>query len=120
MLDEVQYDSAFSFKYSPRPNTAALQLEDEIPEEEKGRRLELLHDRQKLIQYNKNAAYIGRRMEVLVDDKAKIRFSLMGRTSNNKIVNFDGPETLIGQIAQVEIIGFSPNSLKGVLLNFSN
>jgi tRNA-2-methylthio-N6-dimethylallyladenosine synthase len=120
MLDEVQYDSTFSFKYSPRPNTAAMQLEDEIPEEEKGRRLELLQDRQKLIQYNKNAAYIGRLMEVLVDDKAKIRFSLMGRTTNNKIVNFDGPETLIGRIAQVEITGFSPNSLKGVLLSSEN
>jgi tRNA-2-methylthio-N6-dimethylallyladenosine synthase len=113
LLDEVQYDSAFSFKYSPRPNTAALMLPDEITEEEKGSRLEILQDRQKQIQHMKNAAFMGRLMEVLVDDKARNRFSLTGRTINNKIVNFDGPETLMGQFIQVEITGFGPNSLKG-------
>lgn len=117
LLDEVQYDSAFSFKYSPRPNTAALNLPDEISDEEKGSRLEILQERQRQIQYKKNAAYLGRIMEVLVDDKARNRFSLTGRTSNNKIVNFDGPEALMGQIVQVEITGFSPNSLKGVWLH---
>ncbi len=117
LLDEVQYDSAFSFKYSPRPNTAALSLPDEISDKEKGRRLEILQERQKLIQYNKNAVYLGQTMEVLVDDKARSRFSLAGRTSNNKIVNFDGPENLMGQIVQVEITGFSANSLKGVCIH---
>ena len=110
-------DSAFSFKYSPRPNTAALRLPDELPEEEKGRRLEVLQEHQRQIQYKKNTAYLGRIMEVLVDDKARSRFSLAGRTSNNKIVNFDGPEALMGQIVQVEITGFSPNSLKGVWIH---
>jgi tRNA-2-methylthio-N6-dimethylallyladenosine synthase len=114
LLDEVQYDSAFSFKYSPRPNTAALSLPDETSEEEKGRRLEILQEHQKGIQYRKNSAYLGRLVEVLVDDKAKNRFNLSGRTGNNKIVNFDGPENLMGQIIQAEITGFSPNSLKGV------
>jgi tRNA-2-methylthio-N6-dimethylallyladenosine synthase len=114
LLDEVQYDSAFSFKYSPRPNTAALELPDDVPEEEKGRRLALLMDRQREIQYRKNEAYLGRKMEILVDDRARIRYRLSGRTSNNRIVNFDGPEILMGQLVQVEITGFSPNSLKGV------
>jgi tRNA-2-methylthio-N6-dimethylallyladenosine synthase len=117
LLDEVQYDSAFSFKYSPRPNTTALNLPDEIAEEEKGRRLEILQEHQKRIQHKKNAAYMGRLMEVLVDDKARNRFSLAGRTSDNKIVNFDGPEVLMGQLVQVEIAGFSPNSLKGVWIH---
>ncbi len=114
LLDEVQYDSAFSFKYSPRPNTAALALEGEVPEEEKGRRLSYLQERQKLIQYNKNAGLLGQMAEVLVDDKARARFSLSGRTTTNKIVNFDGPEELMGRIVPVEITGFSANSLKGV------
>jgi tRNA-2-methylthio-N6-dimethylallyladenosine synthase len=114
LLDEVQYDSVFSFKYSPRPNTAALEIAGELSEEEKGRRLTYLQERQKLIQHNKNAAYLGQGVEVLVDDKARSRFSLTGRTSNNKIVNFDGPETLMGQFVTVEITGFSANSLKGV------
>jgi tRNA-2-methylthio-N6-dimethylallyladenosine synthase len=113
LLDEVQYDSAFSFKYSPRPNTAALSLLDDVSEEEKGRRLEILQERQKRIQYDKNAAYMGRRVEVLVDSRARSRFDLAGRTGNNKIVNFDGPPSLLGRIVQVEITGFGPNSLKG-------
>jgi len=114
LLDEVLYDSVFSFKYSPRPNTEALKLADEVPEEEKGRRLKILQDHQKLIQYNKNAAYLGQALEVFVDDKARANFTLSGRASNNKIVNFDGPEDLIGKIVLVEITGFSANSLKGV------
>jgi tRNA-2-methylthio-N6-dimethylallyladenosine synthase len=114
LLDEVQYDSAFSFKYSPRPNTLALSLPDEIDEEEKGSRLGILQEHQKRIQHKRNSAYPGRVMEVLVDDRARNRFTLMGRTSNNKIVNFDGPETLMGQFVQVDITGFSPNSLKGI------
>jgi tRNA-2-methylthio-N6-dimethylallyladenosine synthase len=114
LLDEVQYDSAFSFKYSPRPNTSALSMPDEISEEEKGRRLEELQERQRLIQEQINAAYPGQILEVLVDGKARSRVRLAGRSSNNKIVNFDGPETLMGQVVQVEITGFSPNSLKGV------
>lgn len=114
LIDEVQYDSAFSFKYSPRPNTAALNYPDDVPEEEKGRRLELLQERQKGIQQKKNEAFLGRIVEVLVEDKARLRFSLMGRAGNNKIVNFDGAESLMGHFIDVEITGSSPNSLKGI------
>jgi tRNA-2-methylthio-N6-dimethylallyladenosine synthase len=114
LMDAVQYDSVFSFKYSPRPNTAAFNLPDDVSDEEKGRRLEMVQKRQKMIQSNKNSTYLGRKLEIFVQDKARSRFSLTGRTSDNKIVNFDGPEKLIGQIIQVEIAGFSPNSLKGV------
>jgi tRNA-2-methylthio-N6-dimethylallyladenosine synthase len=117
LLDEVQYDSAFSFKYSPRPNTAALDLSGEISEEEKGRRLEILQERQRQIQIRKNAAYVGRTVDILVDDKARSRYSLSGRTSSNKIVNFDGPENLMGQIICVEVNGSTPNSLKGIWIH---
>jgi tRNA-2-methylthio-N6-dimethylallyladenosine synthase len=114
LLDEVQYDSAFSFKYSPRPDTAALNLSGVISEEEKQERLDRLQEKQKQIQYGRNAAYAGRTVEVLVDGRARSRVRLTGRASNNKIVNFDGPEILIGRIVPVEITGFSSNSLKGV------
>ncbi len=116
LLDEVQYDNVFSFNYSPRPNTAALEFADNTSDEEKGRRLGILQEQQKLIQYNKNAAYLDQVMEVLVDDKARNRFNLAGRTTNNKIINFDGPENLMGQIVAVRITGYSANSLKGVWL----
>jgi tRNA-2-methylthio-N6-dimethylallyladenosine synthase len=115
LIDEVQYDSSFSFKYSPRPNTIALSLTDDVFDEEKGRRLAILQERQSQIQYNRNSEYLGRTMEVLVEEKAKSRVRLAGRTSNNKIVNFDGPDSLIGSFVQVEITKFSSNSLKGVL-----
>jgi tRNA-2-methylthio-N6-dimethylallyladenosine synthase len=114
LLDEVQYDNVFSFKYSARPNTAALSFPDEVSEEEKGTRLRILQERQKLIQYNKNAAYMDQEMEVLVDDRARTHFALSGRSTNNKVINFDGPESLMGRIIPVKITGFSANSLKGV------
>ena len=117
LLDEVQYDSVFSFKYSARPRTAALDFPDEISEEEKGRRLDMLQQKQTLIQYSRNSAYLGRQLEVLVEGNARSRFRLMGRLSNNKIVNFDWPDAQIGRFVQVEITGFSPNSLKGVGFN---
>ncbi len=116
LLDEVQYDSVFSFKYSPRPNTHALKLSGEVGDEEKGARLKLLQDQQRVIQFNKNSAYQGRTYEVLADGKARLNFALTGRMSNNKIVNFDGPESMLGNFVNVEITGFSANSLKGVLV----
>jgi tRNA-2-methylthio-N6-dimethylallyladenosine synthase len=119
LLDAVQYESAFSFKYSPRPHTAALDLPDEISNEEKGRRLSILQERQRQIQYRRNAAYLGQITEVLVEDRARSRVRLSGRTSNNKIVNFDGPDNLMGHFVNVEITGFSPNSLKGNWIQYS-
>jgi tRNA-2-methylthio-N6-dimethylallyladenosine synthase len=116
LLDEIQYDNVFSFKYSPRPGTAALSLQDDTPAEEKGRRLSCLQEQQKLIQYNRNAACVGQVVEVLVDDRARSRFTLAGRTTDNKIVNFDGPEALMGRTAPVQVTGFSSNSLKGAWL----
>ncbi|MBZ5496780.1 MAG: tRNA (N6-isopentenyl adenosine(37)-C2)-methylthiotransferase MiaB [Acidobacteriia bacterium] len=114
LLDEVQYDCVFSFKYSPRPNTAALELHDDVPDAEKRARLKTLQEQQKLIQYNKNAAYLGQIVDVLVDGSARSTFKLTGRLSNNKIVNFDGPNSLMGRMAKVEISGFGAHSLKGV------
>ena len=116
LLDAVQYDSAFSFKYSPRPHTVALNLPDDVDEDEKGRRLDILQRRQKLIQYGRNEAYLGQQLEVLVEGYARSRHRLSGRLSSNKIVNFDGPDSLIGRFAKLEITGFSPNSLKGNLI----
>ena len=73
-----------------------------------------MQERQKLIQYNKNAAMKGQVLEVLVDGRPRSHFTLSGRLSNNRIVNFDGPDDLMGRIVKVEITGFSANSLKGV------
>ncbi|MFH1573630.1 MAG: TRAM domain-containing protein, partial [Acidobacteriota bacterium] len=113
LLDEVQYDGMFSFKYSARPGTAALALGGEVPEDTKALRLSALQQQQKVIQFNINSAYLGKIVMVLVDGNARTNYSLSGRTTDNRIVNFDGPPDLLGRIVPVEITGFSPHSLKG-------
>ena len=67
LLDDVGYDSVFTFKYSPRPNTPSLALEDAIPDEEKARRLEVLMARQREIQIARYKKYIGTISEVMVE-----------------------------------------------------
>ena len=60
---------------------------------------------------------LGEVLEVLVDDKPRSQFTLAGRASNNKIVNFDGPDSLMGRLVALQITGFGPNSLKGTLIH---
>src|SRR6516225_448908 len=91
LLDEVQYDSLFSFKYSPRPNTAALSMEDRIPDDEKQRRLLILQEKQRAIQIRRNAELIGGIQEVLVEGRNQALGQWIGRTSDNRTLNFTHP-----------------------------
>lgn len=116
LLEEVRYDQVFSFKYSPRPFTAAVSFGDPVPEQEKGRRLMVLQELQRKIQEERNRRFIGKRVEVLVESFARAKYSLTGRTTENKIVNFDGARELIGSYVWVEVTGCGANSLQGVLL----
>ena len=119
LLDEVRYDSVFSFKYSPRPNTPALNLEDAIPEEEKSRRLEILMARQRDIQIASYKRYLGAQCEVMVEGRNEARGQWVGRTSHNKTLNFIAPveATLSsGTYAQVLVTRSFPNSLVGELV----
>jgi tRNA-2-methylthio-N6-dimethylallyladenosine synthase len=117
LLAEVEYDSLFSFKYSPRPNTAALSLEDQVPEEEKGRRLTALQEMQRSIQIRRNSEHLGAVHEVLVEGFNQSTGQWIGRTSQNKPLNFltatpvDG--TLEGRYLQVRVTRAGPNSLAG-------
>jgi tRNA-2-methylthio-N6-dimethylallyladenosine synthase len=122
LLDEVEYDSIFSFKYSPRPNTAALALGDHIPEEEKSRRLSILQERQRAIQLRRNSALIATEQEVLVEGFNSNTGQWIGRTSQNRVLNFsapvaanDGParEQVIGRYMPVRVTRAGPNSLVG-------
>jgi tRNA-2-methylthio-N6-dimethylallyladenosine synthase len=99
LLDEVGYDSVFTFKYSPRPNTPSLTLEDAIPDEEKARRLEVVMARQRDIQIARYKNYIGASVEVMVEGYNEARRQWVGRTSQNKTLNFvagDGDEVTRG------------------------
>ncbi|MDQ1386719.1 MAG: tRNA-2-methylthio-N6-dimethylallyladenosine synthase [Acidobacteriaceae bacterium] len=119
LLDEVGYDAVFTFKYSPRPNTPSLALEDAIPDQEKSRRLELLMARQKEIQITRYKKYIGTISEVMVEGKNEARNQWIGRTSQNKTLNFTAPEDAspaIGSYVQVRATTSFPNSLLGELV----
>jgi tRNA-2-methylthio-N6-dimethylallyladenosine synthase len=114
LLDAAQYDGAFSFKYSPRPNTPALSMADPILEEEKGRRLAVLQEHQRQIQTARNETLIGQSFEVLVDGQSRRENQWAGRTSSNRTVNFTSPRAeLLGEYAQVRILRAGPNSLVG-------
>jgi len=117
LLDEVQYDSLFSFKYSPRPNTAALALEDRIPDEEKQRRLTIVQEKQRAIQIRRNAEFIGSVREVLVEGRQQALGQWIGRTSDNRTLNFTHPDingdSLVGKYLPVRVTRSGPNSLVG-------
>jgi tRNA-2-methylthio-N6-dimethylallyladenosine synthase len=117
LMDEVQYDVAFCFKYSPRPNTPSLKMEDAIPEEEKSRRLAVLLDRQREIQRAKNEKLVGQTLEVLVDGKSKRENQWTGHTSSNRVMNFSSQvENILGDYVQVKVTGATPNSLIGEMV----
>jgi tRNA-2-methylthio-N6-dimethylallyladenosine synthase len=117
LLDEVQYDSLFSFKYSPRPNTPALSLDGQVPEEEKSRRLTILQEKQRSIQLRLNAGLVGSRQEVLVERYNHATGQWVGHSAENRTVNFTGAtgagDSLIGQYVDVRITRAGPNSLVG-------
>jgi tRNA-2-methylthio-N6-dimethylallyladenosine synthase len=118
LLDEVGYDSVFTFKYSPRPNTPALRLEDAIPDAEKARRLAVLNDKQKQIGAQRNQRHVGQELEVMVEGKNQARGQWVGRTSQIKVLNFTAPEGVelaTGSYVPVRVTGSFPNSLIGEL-----
>ena len=119
LLEEVGYDSVFTFKYSPRPNTPSLALEDAIPDEEKARRLEVLMAKQREIQITRYKKYIGTIAEVMVEGRNESRGQWIGRTSQNKTLNFTAPEAAapkVGSYVPVRATASFPNSLVGELV----
>ena len=114
LLDAVQYDGVFAFQYSPRPNTTAQRMPDAIPEDEKGRRLALVIDRQREIQRARNESLIGITYEALVDGGSRRPGQWSGRSSSNQILNFTSPaENLLGEYVRVLVTSASPNCLIG-------
>jgi tRNA-2-methylthio-N6-dimethylallyladenosine synthase len=105
LLTEVEYDSVFAFKYSRRPNTPALALEDQIPEEEKVRRLAIVQEHQRQIQIRRNAAYVGAVEECLVEGFNKATGQWIGRTSQHKTLNFLHPAAGDGSVGQHDLVG---------------
>ncbi|HYU47306.1 MAG TPA: tRNA (N6-isopentenyl adenosine(37)-C2)-methylthiotransferase MiaB [Terriglobales bacterium] len=119
LLDEVGYDSAFTFKYSPRPNTPALRLDDAIPDSEKARRLAVLNEKQKQISTRRNKRHLGQTITVMVEGKNAARGQWIGRTSQIKVLNFavpEGMELKTGSYVDVRVTASFPNSLAGEMV----
>jgi tRNA-2-methylthio-N6-dimethylallyladenosine synthase len=120
LLNEVEFDSIFSFKYSRRPNTPALALDDQIPEEEKVRRLAVVQEHQRAIQIRRNARHLGTVEECLVEGFNKATGQWIGRTSQNKTLNFlrvGDEQDLAGRYLDVRVTRAGPNSLAGECVN---
>ncbi len=116
LLEEVQYDCVFGFKYSARPNTPALTMIDSIPENEKARRLQMMLDQQREIQRVNYTRHIGQVMDVMVENSNTARGQIGGRSSQNKPVNFTSNQLIApapGSCVQVRITAAFPNSLVG-------
>ena len=112
LLEEVGYDQIFAFKYSPRPFTRAAEMEQTVPEEEKLRRLNHLLEVQNRIGLERMRRFEGRTLEILVEGPSKGGpTNLMGRTRHNLVVNFVGPESLIGEFVELKIVEARPHSL---------
>jgi tRNA-2-methylthio-N6-dimethylallyladenosine synthase len=119
LLAEVQYDCVFGFKYSPRPNTPALVMIDSISETEKAHRLQVLLERQREIQKINYSNHLGEIMEVMVEGQNPARGQVMGRSSQNKSVNFTTTSPIApapGTYMKVRITATHPNSLVGEAL----
>ncbi len=120
LLDAVEYGSVYSFKYSPRRGTPAAEM-PQVPEEEKGRRLQELQGRQRAIQVRRNAALIGSTEEALVERRNRKYGQWVGRTTQNRVLNFSDPAALApgrdlrGTYCQVRVTASGPYSLVGEL-----
>jgi tRNA-2-methylthio-N6-dimethylallyladenosine synthase len=116
LLDQVQFDCVFGFKYSARPNTPALAMIDSILEAEKATRLQVLLDRQREIQRVNYAKHLGQVVEVMVEGLNPARGQVIGRSSQNTPVNFSYAKPIApapGSYLQVKITATHPNSLAG-------
>ncbi len=114
LVEDVQFDQSFSFIFSPRPGTPAAELPDPVPAHVKKERLALLQARLSAQGAAISQNMVGTAQIVLVERQAKKDAGeLAGRTENNRVVNFPGPQHLIGCFVEVIITAAFPNSLRG-------
>jgi tRNA-2-methylthio-N6-dimethylallyladenosine synthase len=114
LLDVVRYEGVFSFKYSPRPNTLSLSMAETASEEEKGRRLAVLQERQRRIQAERSLPLLGESFELMVTNKSRRENQWSGHTSCNRVLNFTSQSRdLLGTYVQVRVTSVGPSSLVG-------
>lgn len=119
VLKKVRYDGAYMFKYSPREGTKAFNMTDDVPEEEKGKRLQEIIDLQQTISFEKNQEHIGTEEIVLVEGFSKKSDDFFaGRTDGNKVVLFPKIDSVkVGDYVTVKIDRATSGTLFGNTLN---
>jgi len=115
LVKRVEYDAAFTFKYSIRTGTKAATMPDQVTDSVKKERLKRLMDLQSEIGYRKNLEYVGREVEVLFDARGKNGI-ITGRTGTNKLVKIPAREGVLGTIQRVRINEAEPWSLRGDMI----
>jgi tRNA-2-methylthio-N6-dimethylallyladenosine synthase len=115
LVEEIGFDACNTAAYSPRNHTPAANWPDQVSEHEKGERLRFLNTVVSEVSHKRNKAYLGQTVEVLVEGLSERSERLTGRTRTNKIVNFEGPQALVGQFVKVEIVASNPWALRGAL-----
>ena len=121
LVEYCGYDSAYIFKYSPRPGTPAFEMEDSVSKQEKTERFLELEAAQRRSQSDRWKRYIGKTLDVLVEKRAaRVETQVSGHSTCHKVVNFEGPGELIGRIVNVTITEVKSNSLFGELCESSS
>ena len=116
LVDDLEFDNAYSFVFSARPGTPAAELPDPVPYAEKLQRLELLQQRLRDLATGYSRAMIGSTQQVLVTGSARRDpRELCGRTDNNRVINFAGSPDLIGEFVPVTVTAALANTLRGSL-----
>lgn len=120
LVREIEFDSAFTYIYSPREGTPAAKMKDNVPLEVKRERLARLNELVNELSAKKNALYEGKVVEVLVEGESKKNSNILtGRTRTNRLVNFKGPKEAIGELVNVKITQAKTWSLDGEMVEFA-
>ncbi len=120
VLKEVKYDGAYMFKYSPRENTKAWEMGDDVAEEKKLERLNEIITLQQEISFELNQSMIGKTIEVLVErDSSRSSDDLLGRTDTNKKTLFAREDAQVGQYRTVTVERATAHTLFGKLVNIN-
>ncbi len=113
LIEKIEFDNLFSFKYSDRKGTKAAEMPDKLDDNEKSSRLKILQGIQKKITFLRNKRLEGSTKEILVEGISKLGTQYTGRTDTNKIINFTSPKDILGQLIKVKITRAFINSLHG-------
>ncbi|MFQ5625617.1 MAG: tRNA (N6-isopentenyl adenosine(37)-C2)-methylthiotransferase MiaB [Methyloligellaceae bacterium] len=120
VVKRIEFAQAYSFKFSARPGTPAAAMEEQVGDDVKSARLQQLQSLLSTQQSAFNAACVGRRLPVLFERAGRRPGQLVGRSPYLQAVHANGPDALIGDIIEVEIIAAGPNSLEADILSVSN